>query len=157
MCFSKTERLNNPWGESCTSEKKKEKSYQNHYEGCGGWEVGWWHSYPLCLGFPGGSEVKASAWNAGDPAVIPGSGRSPGGGHSCPLQYSCLENSMDRGVCRLQPMGLRRVRNDWSNFAYTQARMLDIQESNWDFHSGPVVKTPCFHCWEHGFNLWLGN
>ena len=45
--------------------------------------------------FPGGSEVKASAWNAGDPGFIPGSGRSPGERNDNPLQYSCLENSMD--------------------------------------------------------------
>ena len=47
------------------------------------------------LGFPDGSEVKASASNAGDPASIPGSGRSPGEGNGTPLQYSCLENPMD--------------------------------------------------------------
>ena len=45
--------------------------------------------------FPGGSEVKVSACNAGDPALILGSGRSPGEGNSNPLQYSCLENPMD--------------------------------------------------------------
>ena len=50
------------------------------------------------LGFPGGSEVKASAWNAGDPGAIPGSGRSPGEGNGNPLQYSCLENSMEGGA-----------------------------------------------------------
>ena len=49
-------------------------------------------------GFPGASEVKASAFNAGDPGSIPGSGRSPGEGNGNPLQYSCLENPMDRGV-----------------------------------------------------------
>ena len=49
-------------------------------------------------GFPGGSEVKASASNAGDPGSIPGSGRSPGEGNGNPLQYSCLENPMDRGA-----------------------------------------------------------
>ena len=49
-------------------------------------------------GFPGGSEVKASAWNAGDLGSIPGSGRSPGEGNGNPLQYSCLENPMDRGA-----------------------------------------------------------
>ena len=49
----------------------------------------------LTLGFPGGSEVKASAWNAGDLVSIPGSGRSPGEGNGNPLQYSCLENSME--------------------------------------------------------------
>ena len=41
---------------------------------------------------------KESAWNAGDLGLIPGLGRSPGGGHGNPLQYSCLENPMDRGA-----------------------------------------------------------
>ena len=48
--------------------------------------------------FPGGSEVKVSAWNAGDQGSIPGSGRSPGEGNGNPLQYSCLENPMERGA-----------------------------------------------------------
>ena len=47
-------------------------------------------------GFPGGSDGKASAYNVGDPGSIPGSGRSPGEGNGNPLQYSRLENSMDR-------------------------------------------------------------
>ena len=46
----------------------------------------------------GGSEVKASAFNAGDPGLIPGSGRSPGKGKGNLLQYSCLENPMDGGA-----------------------------------------------------------
>ena len=46
----------------------------------------------LFFGFPGGSEVKASAWNVGDLGSIPGSGRSPGEGRGNLLQYSCLEN-----------------------------------------------------------------
>ena len=50
------------------------------------------------LGFPGGSEDKASACNAGDPGSIPGLGRSPGEGNGNPVQYSCLENPMDRGA-----------------------------------------------------------
>ena len=50
------------------------------------------------MGFPGGSEVKASASNVGDPGSIPGSGRSPGEGNGKLLQYSCLENPMDRGA-----------------------------------------------------------
>ena len=49
-------------------------------------------------GFPGGSEVKVSACNAGDWGLISGSGRSPGEGRSNPQQYSFLENSMDKGV-----------------------------------------------------------
>ena len=48
------------------------------------------------LGLPGGSDSKESACNVGDLGSIPGLGRSPGGGHGNPLQYSCLENSMDR-------------------------------------------------------------
>ena len=47
------------------------------------------------LDFPGGSDGKASAYNAGDPGSIPGSGRSPGEGNGNPLQYSCLENPKD--------------------------------------------------------------
>ena len=48
--------------------------------------------------FPGGSDGKVSACNAGDPSSIPGSGRSPGEGSGNPLQYSCLEDSMDGGA-----------------------------------------------------------
>ena len=48
--------------------------------------------------FPGGSDSKSSACNAGDPGSIPGSGRSPGEGNGNPLQYSCPENSMDGGA-----------------------------------------------------------
>ena len=51
--------------------------------------------YHFFGGFPGGSEVKASASNAGDPGSVPGSGRSPGEGNGNPLQYSYLENPMD--------------------------------------------------------------
>ena len=48
-----------------------------------------------------------------DPSSIPGSGRSHGGGHGNPLQYSCLENSMDRGAWHaIQSMGSQRVRHD---------------------------------------------
>ena len=50
------------------------------------------------LGFPGGSEGKASACNVGDLSSIPGSGTSPGEENGNPLQYSCLENPMDRGA-----------------------------------------------------------
>ena len=73
-----------------------------------------------CLGFPGGLVGKEPTWSAGDAGSIPGSGRSPGGGHGNPLQYSCLENPMDRGVWWLQSMGSQRVGHDWSNWACTQ-------------------------------------
>ena len=48
--------------------------------------------------FFGGSDGKESTCTAGDMGLTPGLGRSPGGGHGNPLQYSCLENSTDRGT-----------------------------------------------------------
>ena len=56
-----------------------------------------WSPYHI-MGFPGGSDGKESTCNAGDLSSIPGSGRSPGEGNGNPLQYSCLDNSMDREV-----------------------------------------------------------
>ena len=50
------------------------------------------------LGSPGGSDSKESARRAGDPDLIPGSGRAPQEGNGYPLQYSCLENSMGKGA-----------------------------------------------------------
>ena len=64
--------------------------------------------------FPGGSDGKECVCNARDPGSVPGSGRSPGEGNGNPLQYSCLENPMDRGPGRLQSIGLQRVRNKWA-------------------------------------------
>ena len=54
--------------------------------------------YVYIMGFPGGSDCKESACNAGDPGSIPGLGRSPEEGNGNPLQCSCLENAMDRGA-----------------------------------------------------------
>ena len=59
------------------------------------------------LGFSGGSEGKESACNAGDPALIPGLGRSPGEGNGNPLQYSRLEKPMDRGTWQAIVQGLK--------------------------------------------------
>ena len=50
------------------------------------------------MGFPGGSNSEEFPCNAGDTGSIPGWGRSPGEGNGYPLQYVCLENSMDRGA-----------------------------------------------------------
>ena len=50
----------------------------------------------MILGFPGGSDGKKSAYNSGDPGVIPGLGKYLREGNGYPIQYSCLENSMDR-------------------------------------------------------------
>ena len=57
-----------------------------------------WIIYNIETSFPGGSDGKVSAYNAEDPGSIPGSGRSPREGNGNPLQYSCLENPMDRGA-----------------------------------------------------------
>ena len=58
------------------------------------------------LGFPHSSVGKESACNAGDLGSIPGSGRSPGEGNGNPLQYYCLENSMDRVALQATDKGL---------------------------------------------------
>ena len=60
------------------------------------------------MGFPGGSMGKESASNAGDWGSIPGSGRSPGEGNGNPLEYSCLENSMDRGAWQATEDGVTK-------------------------------------------------
>ena len=63
-------------------------------------------------GFPGGSEGKASACNAGDLGSIPGSERSLGEGNGNPLEYSCLGSPMDRGAWQATVHGVARVRHD---------------------------------------------
>ena len=63
-------------------------------------------------GFPGGSVGKESICNAGDLRdmdLIPGSRRSPGGGHGNPFQFSCLENSMDRGAWQTTVHGVTEL------------------------------------------------
>ena len=65
---------------------------------------------------PGGLEGKASACNAEDPGSIPGSGRSPEEGNGNPLQYSCLENPMDRGACWATVHGVAKSQTRLSDF-----------------------------------------
>ena len=60
------------------------------------------------LGFPGGSDGKESACKTGEPGLIPGSGIPPGGGHGNPVQYSCLENSMDGGAWQATVHGVAK-------------------------------------------------
>ena len=67
------------------------------------------HTY---MGFLSGSGGKESACNAGHLGLIPGSGRSPGEGNGNPLQYSCLENPMDRGAWQATVHGVTRVGHD---------------------------------------------
>ena len=75
-------------------------TFSQHFHGCTGvwWglDVTWSFSFPPTLGVPGGPDGKASASNVGDLNSTPGLVRSPGEGNGNPLQYSCLENPMDR-------------------------------------------------------------
>ena len=88
------------------------------------------------LRFPGGSEGKESACNAGDLGSIPGLGRFPGEGHGYPLQQSFQENSMDRGAWCLQSMGLQRVVHDWAT---------NTHSGTWTFNKKtlPQVSNEC--------------
>ena len=71
------------------------------------------------MDFPGGSEVKSSACNAGDLGSIPGSGRSPGEGNGNPLQYSCLENPRDGGAWWATVHGIAKSWTRLSNLTFT--------------------------------------
>ena len=66
-------------------------------------------------GFPGGSVGKESTCDAGDVGLIPELGRSPGEGNGNLLQYSCLENPMDRGACRVTVHGVAKSWTRLSN------------------------------------------
>ena len=65
--------------------------------------------YTFIRDFPAGSDGKESAYNAGDPGSIPGLGRSPGEGNGYPLQYSCLEKSMDRSLVGYNSWGHKEL------------------------------------------------
>ena len=111
------------------------------------WETGWdTHEIPstwsksTCTqntdswisrtGFPAGTVVKnppANAGDARDAGWIPGSGRSPGDGSGNPLQYSCLENSMDRGAWWVTVHGVTKSQTDW---AHTHIQRKDAQWTN---------------------------
>ena len=68
---------------------------------------------------PGCSEVKASAWNAGDLGSIPALGRSPGEGNGNPLQYSCLENPMEGGAWWATVHQVAKSQTQLSDFTFT--------------------------------------
>ena len=80
-----------------------------------------WTLLHACYGgFKDGSVVKNLPANAGDTGSIPGSGRSPGGGHGNPLQYSCLENPMDRGAGQATVHGVTESQTWLSTHKYVQ-------------------------------------
>ena len=69
----------------------------------------------MSRGFPGGSDSKESTCNVGDLSLIPGSGRSPGEGNGNPLQYSCLEISVDRGAWQATALGVAKCQTRLSD------------------------------------------
>ena len=71
------------------------------------------------MGFPDGSDGKESSCNAGDLSLIPGLGRFPGERDGYPLQYSCLENSMDRGDWQAKVHGVAKSLTRLNGFHFT--------------------------------------
>ena len=81
----------------------------------------------ITMGFPSDSDNKESAYNAGDLGSIPGSGGSPGEGNGYPCQYSCLENSMDRGAWwATQSMVLQRDTTEQLSLAHQIVMIITI-------------------------------
>ena len=81
------------------------------------------------MGFPGGSDSKGSACNAGDLGLIPGSGSYPGEGNGDPLQYSSLENSMDRGAWWAIVHGVTKSWTLLSDFHDTMVYQKNLSEN----------------------------
>ena len=75
------------------------------------------------MGFPGGSDSKESALNAGNLGSLPGLGRSPGEGIGNPLQYSCLENPMGRGAWKATVHGVAKELGTTDQLKQQQARL----------------------------------
>ena len=73
----------------------------------------------MCMRIFGGSDGKASVYNAGDPGLSPGLERSPGEGNGTPLQYYSLENPMDRRAWYATVYGVAKSRTRLSNFTFT--------------------------------------
>ena len=102
-----------------------------------------WIIESLC-DFPGGSDGKASAYSVGDLGSIPGWGRSPGEGNGNPLQYSCLENSMDGGAWWATPHGVAKSRTRLSDVnvnvnvvllkltPYSKSALLQLKITPWN-------------------------
>ena len=98
--------------------------------------------YGVFLYFPGGSNGKASVYIAGDPGSIPGLGRSLGEGNGNPLQYYCLENSMDRGAWQATVHG---VSKSWTQLTSCSSCFLFFNLLTWsitliDLH---ILKNSC--------------
>ena len=75
----------------------------------------YWGKEKILRSFPGGSAGKESACNVGDPGLVPGLERSTGKGTGNPLQYSCLENPMDRGAWQTAVHGVTKSQTQLSD------------------------------------------
>ena len=100
------------------------------------------HSLMYCLqllctteGFPCSSVGKESACNAGDPGSIPGSGRSPGEGNGNPAQYSCLENTKNRGAWQTTAHGVARTGHNLAT------KPPPLQRQSWVVVAEPIRHT----------------
>ena len=100
------------------------------------------------MGFPGGSDGKESTRNAGDLGSIPGLARSPGEGNGYPLQYSCLEDSIDRGAWQATVCGVTKrdttKQLSLSIFMYVAAAAKSLQScpTLWDPIDGSPPGSP---------------
>ena len=110
------------------SEHPRRKQTQDPSLSVKGLLIAYPHSGRLLIkhrwGFPGGSDGKESACNAGDLGAIPGLVRSPGEGNNNPLKYSCLENSMVRGAWRAAVCGVTKGPTFLSDFHFTLADLI---------------------------------
>ena len=105
-------------------------------------ETGIWLKLDSVMDFPGSSADKESACNEGDPGTIPGSERFPGEGIGYPLQYSCLENSMDRGAWQATVHGVTKSWTQLSSSA--QHRLSDVFNSRDNYYMVAEFPLPCF-------------
>ena len=92
------------------------------------------YGFSIALGFPGGLDGKESAYSVGDLGLIPGPGRSPGEGNGNTLQYSCLENLMDRGAWQSTVYEIAKSQTWLSDFTFFVSMVF------------PVVMYGC-ECW----------
>ena len=83
----------------------------------------------LMLGFRGSSDGRESACNAGDPVSVPGLGRSSGEEKGNPLQYSCLENSMDRGAWQAAVHGVAKSQRRPSDFTLSLSMLMLLRKT----------------------------
>ena len=104
-------------------------------------------------GFPGGSDSKESACKAGDPGSTLGLGRSPGEGNGNPLQYSCLENPMDRGTWWATVHGVSKSWRRLSNFTFT---FFHFQAGHMGLPWWLRQQRICLQCRRLRFNPWAG-